>query len=176
MNYVSYLNGDVKITDMPSCTDPMLAKVAQQLNDNICTHTSGDVLCSDCAGIMLRFASRLIGTAQTELSDHETRVLHVRLACGAARRVLHLVREQDRDMCEAAIVAAEGWCDGTVTLVDATTLADAYGHAAAAVTYASARVEAFTQLLDHFDQLTGHTPQQPSVADHVRVLAEIGGR
>jgi len=40
MNAISYLNGDTIITDMPSCTDPVLAVVAIRINDTLCTHRS----------------------------------------------------------------------------------------------------------------------------------------
>lgn len=40
------------------------------------------------------------------------RVLSVRVACLAARRVLRLTRERDRAVCLAAIEAAEAWATG----------------------------------------------------------------
>ena len=63
MNAISYLNGDSKITDLPSCTDPVLATLAQMVNDSLCRHRLGDLLCSDCSHVMWRLGVRLIGTA-----------------------------------------------------------------------------------------------------------------
>ncbi len=68
MNYLSYLNGDATITDHPTCTHPALASAAIWLNDTIC-YTSPDVLCSECTGILLRFASRLFGTGEVGVAN-----------------------------------------------------------------------------------------------------------
>lgn len=62
MNYISYINGDVRITDTPDCTEPVLAAIAQNINDSLCGHRKTDMMCSDCAGHMLRLAPLLIGT------------------------------------------------------------------------------------------------------------------
>lgn len=62
MNYISYINGDVRITDTPDCTEPVLAHIAQNINDSLCTHRESSLLCSDCSGQMLRLAPLLIGT------------------------------------------------------------------------------------------------------------------
>jgi hypothetical protein len=36
MNLVSWTNGDVRITDYPSCSDQVLASMVQDINDSIC--------------------------------------------------------------------------------------------------------------------------------------------
>lgn len=78
MNYLSYLNGDVQITDLPDCTEPQLAMLAQNVNDDLCWHTGpSDLLCSDCAGEILRLAPLLIGTRISRPPtgwEHMTRV------------------------------------------------------------------------------------------------------
>jgi len=44
MNLISWENGDTTITDLPGCSDPMLARIVQRINDSICTHRDGDLL------------------------------------------------------------------------------------------------------------------------------------
>lgn len=73
MNAISYLNGDSQITDFPGCADPVLARLAQRLNDGICRHREGEVLCSACSGVVWRLGTRLIGTA-----DRPGSALHLR--------------------------------------------------------------------------------------------------
>lgn len=41
MNVISWENGDVKITDYPSCSDPFLATLVQILNDNLADPDTG---------------------------------------------------------------------------------------------------------------------------------------
>jgi hypothetical protein len=49
MNAVSWENGDTTITDLPACADPLLARIVQRVNDKICTHRDGDLLCPSCS-------------------------------------------------------------------------------------------------------------------------------
>lgn len=72
MNYLSYLNGDLEVTDLPDCTEPQLAMLAQNVNDDLCWHTGpSDLLCSDCAGELLRLAPLLIGTRISRVPTRE---------------------------------------------------------------------------------------------------------
>lgn len=82
MNALSYLKGDKKITDYPTCVDPLLARVAQVLNDKICRHTAErhtttpnpttgapmpetvTVLCSSCAHQVWLYGAELMGTGE----------------------------------------------------------------------------------------------------------------
>ena len=64
-----------------------------------------------------------------------TRQQIVLIACDIARGVLDLTRPEDRDVCIAAIVAAEAWANGTGTAAAARVAADAAYDAA----YAAAR-------------------------------------
>lgn len=87
----------VEWTDLPECTNEVVAKFAQQVNDRL-DNTERQRLNA--------LIPRLLRARRT---DSDLRV-NVRLAIWAARRVvLHLVREQDREVCEAAIEAAENW-------------------------------------------------------------------
>ena len=61
MNYVSYINGDVRITDEPHNVNRELARHARHVNDIICP-CIGDTICGDCSGVLLRAIPRLIGT------------------------------------------------------------------------------------------------------------------
>jgi hypothetical protein len=105
-------------TDETPCVHPALRKIAIAVNDG-----------TDDAGRreLYRLVPRLMGT-----NDGEKRT-SVGLAVWCARRVLHLVRPQDRAVCEAAIVASEDWLAGTGTAA-----ANAAAYAAAYAAYAAA--------------------------------------
>ena len=112
MNVVSWESGDTTITDMPACADLVLARIVQRVNDMICTHRDGDLLCPSCSVLVLDLAHRTVGTGTVALTEMELRRVWVRIAADQARQVAHL-NPDPRVM--AAIKAAEGWCDGTVT-------------------------------------------------------------
>jgi hypothetical protein len=104
MNVISWENGDSRISDMPDCTHPFLARVVQRLNDSICEHRDGDLLCADCSVIVLGLAHRTVGTAD---ADPDGRVM-VRIAAEEAQRVAHLNSDP---RVQAAIDAALAWAD-----------------------------------------------------------------
>ena len=112
MNVVSWESGDTTITDMPACADRVLARIVQRVNDMICTHRDGDLLCPACSVLVLDLAHRTVGTGTVALTNAERHRVWVRIAADQARQVAHL-NPDPRVM--AAIEAAEGWCDGTVT-------------------------------------------------------------
>ncbi len=96
MNVVSWENGDSTITDMPSCADPMLARVVQRVNDKICSHRRGDLMCAPCSVAVLDLAHRTVGT---NLLAHgwdpkDIRRVWVRLAIAEAESVQHLAKDQ----------------------------------------------------------------------------------
>jgi len=112
MNVVSWESGDTTITDMPDCADRVLARIVQRVNDMLCTHRDGDLLCPACSVLVLDLAHRTVGTGTVALTKLQRRHVWVRIAADQARQVAHL-NTDPRVM--AAILAAEGWCDGTVT-------------------------------------------------------------
>jgi len=112
MNVVSWESGDTTITDMPACADEVLAKIVQRVNDAICTHRDGDLLCPACSVLVLDLAHRTVGTGTVAITGLERHRVWVRIAADQARQVAHLHTDH-RAM--AAIEAAEGWCDGIVT-------------------------------------------------------------
>lgn len=103
MNVISWENGDTTITDFPACADQMLASIVQNVNDTYCMHRDGDLLCPACSVEVLDLAHRVVGSA-----GFAGRVVWVRLACFAARRVAHL-NTDPRVM--RAIEAAEAWAE-----------------------------------------------------------------
>src|SRR5690606_17551315 len=111
MNVISWESGDTTITDLPACSDPMLARIVQGVNDAICDHRDGDLLCPECSIKVLDLAHRTVGTGTLDLSELDRCRVWVRVAADQARRVLDLVRGEGRGVCEAAIVAAERWAD-----------------------------------------------------------------
>ena len=164
MNVISWENGDSRISDMPDCTHPFLSRVVQLLNDSICAHRDGDLLCADCSVIVLGLAHRTVGTAD---ADPDGRVM-VRIAAEEAQRVAHLNSDP---RVQAAIDAALAWADTPTAAAAAAAAAAgrvvAYAatratHAAAYAAYAAAgRVEQTERIIDRFRALTGHDTTAP---------------
>ena len=183
MEYVSLLAGE-DWSDHPACTHPALAAMARNVNDRL----------PDCERHRLvPLIGRLFGTAP---SGPERLVLSVRLAVWAAREVLAFTRREDRVVCEAAIVAAEGWCEGTVSAEEcgvaaaaAKAAADAAAYAAAyaadsaanntatyatyaTYAYAADLVDLLSGFIDEYDRLTGRTEHRHVSDEELRALAE----
>jgi len=117
MNAISYLNGDLEITDMPDCTYQTLSVVAMNLNDSLCMHRdSCGPICPSCSNKIWLFGARIIGTAEAVAgwSDYQKHVLNTRLAIWCARQVLGIIptSTEVRTGCEIMIRSAEAWCDG----------------------------------------------------------------
>lgn len=189
MEYVSLLAGE-DWSDSPACTQAALAAMARNVNDRL----------PDCERHRLvPLIGRLFGTAPSG-SERERHVLSVRLAVWAAREVSAFTGE-DRAVCEAAISAAEGWCEGTVSAeecgaayyaANAANAAYAAANAAYAAAYAAnaaARdaayaayaayaaanadlVDLLSRLIDEYDRLTGRTEHRHVSDGELRALAE----
>lgn len=113
MNVISHWNGDKQITDMPSCTHPVLAKIAQILNDTICTHRTGDLLCVDCSTIMFGYEPLLVGTLEPT-NQFQAKRLSVTMAVSVQPIVEPLWRPEDREFCSADFDAAQKWLDENI--------------------------------------------------------------
>ena len=137
MNAISYLNGDVEITDMPPCTHKALARVAQILNDTICTHRKNEILCSDCASIMWGYEPLLRGTSGPE-DQLESKRLSVHLAVTAARYALPIFEGEypGDNRPRLAIEATEKWL-GNPNAANAAYAANAANAATNAAAYAA---------------------------------------
>ena len=131
MEYVSLLAGE-DWSDSPACTHPALAAMARNVNDRLPDSERHR---------LVPLIGRLFGTALSG-SERERHVLSVRLAVWAAREVLAFTRREDRVVCEAAIVAAEGWCEGTVSAEECGVAAADAANAATYATYADAAAAA----------------------------------
>jgi hypothetical protein len=83
-------------SDLPECTNPVIAQAAQAVNDS---------LNDEDRQKLTGFIPRLLRARRT---DSDPRV-NVRLAVFSARYVLDSVRPEDREVCERAIEAAEAW-------------------------------------------------------------------
>jgi hypothetical protein len=140
MNVISWESGDTTITDLPACADRMLALIVQRVNDRICTHRDGDLLCPACSVKVLDLAHRIVGTGTHPLTELERRRVWVRVAADQARQVLHMTSAPE---ALAAIEAAEGWCDGTVTAEQCNAASAAAYNAAYAYAYAAAADAAY---------------------------------
>jgi hypothetical protein len=143
MNVVSWENGDTTISDMPACADPFLARVVQRVNDSICDHRDGDLLCPSCSILVLDLAHRTVGTGLVDITDLDRRRVWVRIAATEARSVLHLTGKR-RPGALKAIRAAEKWADkpSAAAVNAAVNAAAAYAAADAAAAYAAATAAA----------------------------------
>ena len=96
MNVISWENGDTEISDYPKCSDQMLARLVQNVNDNFCTHVSKPkaeegmpevvLLCADCSVTVLELAHRTPGTTITHLPEIEQIGGYLELAMNAYKR------------------------------------------------------------------------------------------
>jgi hypothetical protein len=116
-------------SDTPACTNSVIAQLAQTVNDRL-----GD----EQRQRLNPLIPRLLRARRT---DSDPRI-NLRIAIWSARKVLHLVREEDREVCEKAIDAAQGWLEGTVSNEElaatyAATNATNAANAAYAATYAA---------------------------------------
>lgn len=118
MEYVSLLAGE-EWSDRPSCTHPVLASMAQEVNDS---------LPDDERYQLVPLIGRLFGTSVAHLSERDQHVLAVRLAVWCARQVLPLAPESGP--AERAIDAAEGWHEGRVSTEECRLAAAYAAHAA----------------------------------------------
>lgn len=83
MNAISYLNGDIEITDAPDCVAEPLRHLFIQINDRVCYGGLGESgreeLCPQCSHLMWLYGARIIGSAEAyrDLSGDERRELVV---------------------------------------------------------------------------------------------------
>jgi hypothetical protein len=149
MNVISWENGDTTITDMPACTDRFLARVVQEVNDMICTHRDGDMLCPECSIKVLALAHRTVGTGG-DTSPGRRRVW-VLLACEEAESVLPIfeARFPDDDRPRKAIEAAR---TGNAAYAAAAANDAAY---AASNTASAVRLTRAHNIINRFYTLTG---------------------
>lgn len=160
MNVISWENGDTRITDLPACADPFLAKIVQRVNDSHCKHLEGDLLCPPCLIEVLALAHRTVGTAL----DPAPRSVCVRIAAEEALRVLPIfeVEYPGDDRPRKAVEAALAWADNPSekNRKNACTTA-----ATAAAAYADAddpdRLGQAHRIIDRYYELTGLTEQTP---------------
>jgi hypothetical protein len=139
MNVVSWENGDTTITDLPDCADPMLALIVQRVNDKICRHRDGGLLCPECSIAVLDLAHRTVGTGHLFDDELEQQRVWVRVAARLARDIAHPSRDP-RVM--AAIEAAERWAAhpsaaSTHTVYVAHAAVSAYAATACTAVYAA---------------------------------------
>jgi hypothetical protein len=148
MNVISWENGDTAITDMPACADPFLARIVQGVNDTICTHRDGDLLCPECSIKVLDLAHRTVGTGRDAASSTRVRVW-VALACEKAESVLPIfeARFPDDDRPRKAIKAARTAANAN-TNANAANAANANTNAAAAAANAAHAANAWAAAAD----------------------------
>lgn len=70
MNVISWENGDTTITDFPSCSDPLLARMVQIVNDVFANPMTG-MLDSDASMKVLDLGHATVGTAYHSLNSEQ---------------------------------------------------------------------------------------------------------
>ena len=85
------------LTDQPECTEPMIYQAAQRVNDRL-PEVERQRLVPLIDRLML---------ARRVADPVVARRCRVRVSCWAARSVLDQVRDEDREVCETAILTAE---------------------------------------------------------------------
>ena len=129
MNVLSWENGDTTITDLPACTDRMLAYQVQRVNDKYCNQTEFGPLCPQCSVKVLALAHRTVGTGTLNLTGHERFSLWVQIAALIARSLE--TRLNDFRSPFVGLAKAEAWVavNGFVApdrVRDARAIADAF--------------------------------------------------
>lgn len=128
MNAISYLQGDLEITDAPGCVYEPFQVPAVAINDHLCVHrvAPDPRLCDTCSHEMWLLGARLIGTAEAVLgwSNEQRQILNARLAIHLARQVLGCFDPEHRPVYQNLLLAMQGWCDG---LTDTPTVRTLYG-------------------------------------------------
>ena len=193
MNVVSWINGDTTITDYPDCSDLLLTRLVQNVNDSLCGHTDdddGELLCPDCSRTAIDLGLRTIGTglpgdATPEQRDARRRVW-VTLAVEAAEAA-------DGPGGDPALISAREqvwrWLRGgqepplTIEAGGATPDAmesaraaafgsgTAYAYARDAIAHEGLDAGLVSAVIDRFHELTGTTPA-PVAPEAVASAAE----
>lgn len=172
MNVVSWENGDLTISDLPPCSDPLLAKIVQRVNDTYCTHTEAhngvSLICPPCSVELLELAHRTVGSALDWPAAKRAR-LYAEIAVEQAESVLHLTTSEAPR--RAVALVRRFLAGGPVAAVELTDAAygaayaaygaaadAAYGAAAAAAAgdaYGASRLPRAHAIIDRFEELTG---------------------
>lgn len=175
MNVISWENGDTQITDFPSCSDRLLSRIVQNVNDMICAHRDGDLLCAECSMKVLELAHRTMGTGDLEITEDRRRRIWVAIAADQARSVLHLC--QDKVKAEGRITSAEVYAQGGAKPAAAVfALAGSWAGAdCAAAVFAFAAstgtcLERAHHCIDLFQSLTQHVAPAPDPAHGARAI------
>ena len=138
MSAVHWMEGGNGNSDMPECVHPVISRAFIRINDAGFWESD-----EQRTRTLWPLIARAMGTAPTGMVL-ERHVLLVRLAVAAARHVLPLVRPQDQQVCETAILTAGHWCDTPTAAATATAaLADA-AYAAASAAYDATAYDATT--------------------------------
>jgi hypothetical protein len=130
MNVMSWENGDTVISDMPSCTATLLAKMVHQVNDSYCTHTTASdlglfggcvsLLCAPCSTDVLDLAHRTVGTSGTREEVRRWGWLWAEQLLIGERGVLRNVNlwTAGREYILAAAAATRRYADGETSRID----------------------------------------------------------
>lgn len=139
MNVVSWENGDLTISDLPPCSDPLLAKIVQRVNDTYCTHTEAhngvSLICPPCSVELLELAHRTVGSALDWPAAKRAR-LYAEIAVEQAESVLHLTTSEAPR--RAVALVRRFLAGGPVTALELTAAARAAAAAAYGVAYGAA--------------------------------------
>jgi hypothetical protein len=142
MNVVSWENGDRTITDFPKCTDQLMTRLVQRLNDQFCTHRDGDLLCAPCSVTVLAVAHRVAGTGFLGLSDARRAAVYTAIAkdqASAAASASDAASYASDAAASAASYAAASYAASAASYA----AASAASYAASAASYAAASAASY---------------------------------
>jgi hypothetical protein len=120
-------------TDAPGCTARWITEAAQAVNDRL---DDGE------RQRLAPLIPRLLHDARVPSDPEKCKRVAVRVACWAARSVLHLVSAEDHEVAVRAIVTAEAWLRGEATEQDCSAAAAAAATTAAAAAAATSAATA----------------------------------
>jgi hypothetical protein len=155
MNVISWENGDAEITDYPECSDPLLASIVQRVNDTLCRHRDGKLLCAPCSTKVLDLAHRTVGTSLAEWGAKERCDVYVAIAGSEAASPTGFVISM-LSATEYHIMALNAAAERNVPAAS-----DAAYAAFATAVIPTQRLERAHQLIDYFEYLTGVRAVQP---------------
>jgi hypothetical protein len=119
------------LTDLPECTDILVARIAQVVNDRL-AQQGRDLSPLESEELQVRLM-----LAHAPADPMVAKRVRVRTLIWAAESVAHLVDEADREKVEGWVAIAQRWVDGTATEEDATAASAAAATAYAATAYAA---------------------------------------
>lgn len=187
MNVISWENGDTQITDYPECSDRLLARLVQHVNDGLANRNG--FLSPENSIIALDLGHATVGTTKHTLNDEGLRKVYVQLAQHLANKVYapsSLPSNFQRSAAKAALRTRKSTSlysanENAFTTYHYTLLAlyetlDTPSWPELSVNLARESVDLAREVIDLFKELTGTqspTPESEAVACAVKKMQKV---